>query len=144
MIDISEKSIAQQRALLPARLSRGAAVLGNLWRAGERCEAGWARLCACEAAGKFCAAKKLWIELLQEFAPPILLEMTGEEEYFVILAMSPRDLFASGLRVLVEIPGREPLLFGPEAVQWASWPAVGPDEAAWAKSVRIQKILRKT
>lgn len=100
------------------RLKKGAALLGELWRAGERCARGWdlevttipddmsseeavgGWACQCPAPNRFCKAKRHWLKLaLLELRDPIdgpfgLGSMMNGEEW---------DL--TGLTRKVDFPG---------------------------------------
>lgn len=111
---------AIKKAALPQRLSAGAAHLANFWRAGTRCKSGWGSTCNCGLdQNGFCRTKLKWIGILMEFHDGLPYGLTGTEEFFVIEAMSLSAIKASGLTILVEVPGaRKPLRLGGENEIW--------------------------
>lgn len=48
------------------RLRRGAEIMGELWREGQRCTAQWSSTgkCECKKRSKFCAARSQWVDLM--------------------------------------------------------------------------------
>ncbi len=102
MVDQSTKS----------RLLRGAKVLGDFWRGGERCASGWNSDCPdeLEKRSKFCKANMKWIELAIEEAR----EIGDGEEYGIILGMRASELEASGLTLEIEHPEHGRIKIGPK------------------------------
>jgi hypothetical protein len=109
-----------KKASLPGRLSKGAEILGQFWRDKVRCKNGWRQTCSCGSeTSRFCEVKAKWLGLLQEFHGGWPYDLVGNEEYFVIEAMTVRQFEASGLTALVQVPGaRKPLRIGPKGTQW--------------------------
>lgn len=116
-----------QKAAIPGRLVVGAGHLGRFWKEGTRCQSGWKSTCACGAAQtSFCRAKLRWVSLLQELHGGNPYGLTGTEEFFVIEAMTLSMVKASGLTVLVEVPGaRKPIKVGGEPESWNIFPELG-------------------
>jgi hypothetical protein len=122
MTEIHDEAYAGwQRAHLRARLLRGAKVLGTLWRSGARCEGEWSAVCPCEPQGIFCRAKERWVKIFGE--------LHGEEEvarlrrdggrFGLLLAMTVRQFEATGLTLLIELPGgKEPIRVGANGTSW--------------------------
>jgi len=109
------------RSEIPARLGRGAEVLGSLWRAGTRCGGGWSRSCPDEGrTTPFCLAKAKWLELLFDLQPAFLADpwWTGDEEYFVIEAMMCRQASMTGLTVTVQDDKGREWKVGPKGTVW--------------------------
>jgi hypothetical protein len=119
--DRDESFVRWQRAHLRARLLRGAKVLGTLWRTGARCKGEWSAVCPCDPQGIFCRAKERWVKIFGE--------LHGEEEvarlrrdggrFGLLLAMTVRQFEATGLTLLVEVPGgKEPIRVGANGTSW--------------------------
>jgi hypothetical protein len=121
-----------RKGALPGRLTVGAGHLGRFWKAGIRCAAGWRGSCQCDPQTSFCKAKLKWIEILKELHGGLPYGMTGAEEYFVIESMTLSMIEASGLTVIVEVPGaRKTIKFGGKSEAWALLPelaAMDPDD----------------
>jgi len=111
------------------RLRKGASILGDCWRAGDRCAFGWSiRMtpmlddedsekaverwaCQCETKTKFCKTKAFWLKLaLQE------LRLPDEGPYGVALAMTAAEWDLTGLMMRVEIPEVGPVTIGPKGM----------------------------
>jgi hypothetical protein len=116
-----ETAEAWHRGNLRSRLLRGAKVLGELWRSGARCAAEWSAVCPCDPQGIFCRAKERWVKIYGE--------LNGEEEvaqlrrdggrFGLLLAMTVRQFEATGLTLLVEVPGgEEPIRVGAKGTSW--------------------------
>lgn len=119
---------------LRKRLVAGASILLKLWRQGIRCGGGWSMNCSCHERVDFCAAKEKWIGLLKELHGDLPYNvrgtdavgaimgrslLTGAEPFFIVEAMTPKMIQASGLTVLVETPGaRKPLKMGGSPENW--------------------------
>lgn len=109
------------------RLSTGAGHLGRMWKDGIRCKSGWRSTCACGLdQNSFCRTKLKWIGILQEFYGGFPYDLTGVEEFFVIEAMTLSMVKASGLVLLVEVPGaRKPIRVGGDLENWNFLPELG-------------------
>jgi hypothetical protein len=156
MSTTEETIAAKQRAMIPSRLAKGAAVLGELWRSGVRCLGEWSGVCPCPTPTAFCDAKGRWLGLLRDGwgGPPYVLpwnapyELSGNESWLVLEAMSCRMFSATGLTARVATPGERALLrVGPRGtcfdtlLDLAAIPA-GPDQDAAVDSiVTIQRVL---
>jgi hypothetical protein len=84
------------------RVLNGAKLLGQLWRAGERCASGWSlgkeAGCSCGEAGtKFCKARELWVSLaVIDGRDPL------EGEFALALMMKASEWDATGLVMTAE------------------------------------------
>lgn len=103
-------------AELNARLLRGAKVLGDFWKSGQRCPEGWGisdikvveggpdcgthRDCACEKKTDFCKARVHWINLALQAGRPPLMEDQG-----IPFLMSSQEWDATG--VILKYPHPE-------------------------------------
>lgn len=142
---------AVKKSALPGRLLRGAEILGRLWRDGQRCLSGWARICPCPTPTDFCQAKVKWVAINDEYygGPPFGL--AGHEPYYVIEAMKVSQFRATGLTALVELPGAaESLRIGVKGTTWKTLvdlAALQDDDAALAVAVdavvKLQKADRR-
>lgn len=132
---------------LKARLLKGAAFLGDGWRAGQRCKRAWSGSCVCGAeATDFCKDKMHWVKLLLEYHGGWPYELTGTEEFTVIEAMTIGQFEASGLTARVELPGVEtPLRFGAKGTVWTTLVDLAitvPGEDREAAIVAVQKLQK--
>lgn len=111
---IQETIAAKQRLMTPQRLARGAEVLGRLWREGVRCLGQWSKVCPCPEKNDFCTSKIKWLDLLLEFGGGKLpYDLSGTEGFLVLECMDARMFEASGLTILLALPGcRAPLRIG--------------------------------
>jgi len=109
-----------KKGSLPQRLGVGAGHLGRMWKEGVRCKSAWKATCACGLdQNSFCRTKLKWVGLLVELYGIFPDGLTGAEEYFVIEAMTLSMVKASGLVVLVEVPGaRKPIKMGGALENW--------------------------
>lgn len=147
-MEIEERIEQAQRSALPARLLRGARILGRLWQGGPRCADGWSRRCSCTPKTESCVAKLKWIEMVLDYGPDqlALASWTGDEPYFVIEAMTVSQFEATGLTVRVDIPGRGIIAIGPKGTCWktltdlAQVPEQEEDEA-WKAVMMIQRMF---
>ena len=115
-----------RRGGIKERLAKGAGILADLWRRGIRCGSGWRKDCICPLKNEFCGAKSKWVGLLAEHHAGIPYGLTGAEDFFVIEAMTPQMIKASGLVVLVEVPGaRKPIKLGGRPESWDIFPELG-------------------
>jgi hypothetical protein len=123
MSEILDRIEELRRGGIKDRLARGAGILADLWRQGIRCGNGWKKDCVCPAKNEFCAAKNKWVGLLVDHHAAVPYGLTGAEDFFVIEAMTPTMIKASGLVVLVEVPGaRKPLKLGGDVQTWDIFP----------------------
>lgn len=111
----------QRNALVP-RLQKGASILGQLWKSGSRCASGWRLGCSCPEPREFCSAKIKWLGLLKELHGGHPYGLTGEEQFYMIEAMTLSMVHASGLTVFVEVGGPKPLKLGGHPNNWAILP----------------------
>jgi hypothetical protein len=127
MSSIQATIAAKQRAMLPQRLTNGAAVLGRLWRENIRCLGSWSGLCPCPAPTDFCGAKAKWLGLIRELCggPPYETPwnspevLSGTEGYLVLELMSRKMIEATGLTIRIARPGdRVPLRIGPKGTDF--------------------------
>lgn len=102
------------------RLKKGASLLGEFWRAGERCqeEFGVLRLqdgkvadCFCDKKTKFCKAKYQWLGLVVELGREIV-----EGEGGLLLTMTGSEFDVSGFTMKMEFPGLGTYGIGPKGV----------------------------
>lgn len=114
MTTIQETIAAKQRAMIPQRLTRGAEVLGRLWREGARCRSEWAGICPCAEPNDFCLSKLKWLGLVKEFhGGKYPHELSGLEGFLVLECMTQKDFEASGLTIVRTMPGaRSPIRVG--------------------------------
>lgn len=92
---------------ITSRLLRGAKVLADFWRAGQRCEAGWDPLCPEGVNADFCKAKLQWVQLAypREF---------GSGPFSIIEAMTVAEFEASGLTIEIDHPTHGHIKIGPK------------------------------
>jgi hypothetical protein len=114
MTTIQETIAAKQRSMIPSRLLRGAAVLGELWRAGTKCRSEWSGICPCSTPNNFCIAKKRWLGLLLEASGgKYPYDLSGNEGFLVLECMDAKMFEATGLTIVLALPGvRAPLRIG--------------------------------
>src|ERR1043166_5982001 len=116
-------------AAIEERLRKGAAILGECWRAGDRCALGWGIkmgpiaededsdkaverwACQCETKTKVCKMKGHWIKLALHD-----LRLPDEGPFGIPLAMTAAEWDLTGLTMKVEIPDVGPLTIGPKAM----------------------------
>lgn len=105
---------AVKKGAIPPRLVKGAAVLGRLWKEGNRCLGEWSGICPCPAQNDFCEVKKKWLGLVREYNDgKYPAGLTGAEGFLVLDCMTEEALMASGLTILKSVPGaRVPIRFG--------------------------------
>lgn len=120
MTDMADRIEQVRRTGLKSRLVNGARVLGNYWRRGVRCSAGWSMKCPCgDGATEFCGAKVKWVDILRDHHGDVWpYGLEGTEPFFVIDAMSRSMSEASGLTIKIEYPGHPPILVGPKGTDW--------------------------
>lgn len=111
MTTIQETIAARQKAAIPQRLVKGAAILGRLWREGVRCRSEWSGLCPCAAPTDFCLAKRKWLELVRELHDgKYPHDLSGNEGFLVLECMDGAAFEASGLTIVKEVPGSRALI----------------------------------
>lgn len=151
MTSIQETIEQKRKDMIPGRLLKGAKVLGDIFREGQRCTGNWSRDCWCQKRTDFCEAKSRWLELLRELAPPEWLELTGNDPHFIILCMNEEMLNASGLTLKIQgPPGLPPILIGKKGTFFqtlidiiAAAPTGSVDQgSAWMTVVQVQEQLR--
>lgn len=103
-----------KKSVIPARLLRGAEVLGRLFRSGVRCLGQWSGACPCSPPGDFCEAKRRWLGLVLEYHNGRYPhDLVGTEDLLVLECMNARQFEASGLTISLAIPGvRAPIKIG--------------------------------
>src|SRR5204863_3608383 len=78
-------TVTTEAVPLPARLKRGAQMLGALWRSNQRCTFGWGVagheslpiVCDCQTETRFCKGKRQWIALALEAGVEFVLGEFG-------------------------------------------------------------------
>lgn len=139
-MNVQDRIEAAKRSAIPARLTRGAEVLGVLWRSGVRCEGGWPFGC-CERETEFCAAKKKWIALYLELGTAG--RPAPDHPFGVIEAMSVRQFEATGITVRVELPGAlVPLLIGPKGTVWKTVSDLAAIEDVVDRQLALDAVMR--
>jgi len=134
-----------KRNAIPSRLERGAEVLGRLWKAQIRCGGGWGRACHCGSAQTdFCRTKGKWLALLQEYhGGELPYGLTGQEEYFIIEAMTVSTFEASGLTALVEVlEGRKPIRIGRGGGSWQTIVDFALLEPGFERNQAIEAVVK--
>jgi hypothetical protein len=137
-----------RRSTIPARLVRGAAVLGRLWRDGIRCVSEWSGICPCPAPSDFCLSKLKWLGLVREFnGGKYPSDLSGTEGFLVLDCMTEEMLTASGLTILKTVPGaRVPIRVGRKGtclqtiLDLAALEGTADYAAAVESVVRIQEV----
>ncbi len=117
-----ERSEELKKERCGARLFKGVTYLGNVWREGFRCESGWSGVCRCGSREtSFCRGKRRWTGILLESHGAWPYELTGNEEFAVIEAMTVNQFKALNLTASVELPGMDtPLRVGPKGTKWTT------------------------
>ena len=152
-LTIEERVDRARREGIPARLIRGAQILGQLARDGVMCARGWSRFCECgEARTPFCEVKRQWLELFLDYAvaspaaAESVVSVSGDEECLIPLLFSLRALTASRLTLIVEAEGLPPLWFPPGAFRDMYPTLFGGDGGfrpeAWRVASQIQGYMR--
>jgi hypothetical protein len=99
---------SKKKAMIPARLEKGAAVLGRLWQEEVRCLSGWSGICPCESPNDFCLGKKKWLSLVKElYDGKYPYGLSGTEGFLVLECMTERMFIASGLTIVKNVPGAQ-------------------------------------
>lgn len=114
MTTIQDTIAAKQKVMIPARLVKGAAILGQLWRDGVRCRSEWSGVCPCAEPNDFCRSKAKWLGFVREFNDgKYPAGLTGTEGFLVLECMTEEALMASGITILKAVPGaRVPIRVG--------------------------------
>lgn len=100
------RSTEEQKAILHARLVKGAGILGTLWRDGIRCISAWSGICPCYVRNHFCTSKIKWLGLLRELRGGWYPhDLAGHEGFLIIECMDTLMLETSGLQILKTAPG---------------------------------------
>lgn len=109
-----------KKSTIPDRLFNGSTYLGDVWRAGNRCQYGWQGICNCGSLSTpFCDGKMRWVGLLNELHEGWPDGLIGTEEFAVIRAMTVGQFVASKLTALVEIPETKvPIHIGSMGTYW--------------------------
>lgn len=97
---------------LHGRLLKGAKVIGQFWRDGLRCSAGWAPSCPDPEEDKtnFCKAKMRWVELAQQDAR----ELPDTPEGIPWGAMLSSEFDATGITMTINHPEHGLIRVGPK------------------------------
>lgn len=139
------------------RLRNGAALLGKLWSAGERCASGWGLemkgvedtdgtkeveswACRCPERGKFCKAKIHWLKLaLIELRDPL------DGPFGLAEMMTPEEWDLTGRTRKVEVPGIGTIgLGGPNGLTGATdWAKLREAPECLESIVRLLKAFPK-
>lgn len=104
MAAVSDRIELAKRSVIPARLLRGAEVLGRLWRDEGKPPCGWKAVCDCKSKLEFCAAKLKWVDLAREYYQGDPWGLRGDEPFYMIEAMTNSQFKATGLTALVQVP----------------------------------------
>ncbi len=114
------EELKQERCAV--RLFKGAAYLGDVWREGFRCVDGWKGTCRCGSEETaFCRGKNRWIRILLECHGGWPYELTGNEDFAVIEAMTVKQFGTTKLTARVELPGMDtPLRMGLAGTVWTT------------------------
>lgn len=92
-------------AEIQARLIKGAAFLGGLWRSKERCPEEFTKTCSCDPPLKFCRARDRFLELAQELVSRGERTESSEDptsKYWMITNMEIAEFDSLGLHVVIE------------------------------------------
>lgn len=90
------------------RLRNGARIMGELWRAGQRCTASWSASgeCLCQKKSTFCKARRQWIDLMiSEDGENPARAIEGDEEdhpFAMFEAMLASELDATCLTITLD------------------------------------------
>lgn len=103
--EVLERVKAAKIAAIPSRLNKGAAVLGRLWRSGERCRSGWSTACNCSPRSNFCEAKGRWTPLAIEYHGGLPFGIQDGDPFSIIEMMTKRQFESMNITILVELPG---------------------------------------
>ena len=149
MTTIEETIAARQKAMIPARLLKGAAVIGRLWREGVRCRGEFGPICLCEPKTDFCWVKEKWLALVREFYDgKYPYNLSGNEGILVLECMDAKMFEASGLTIVLEVPPNRAILrigrkgtCGQTIVDLAAIPAGAARDAAVEAVVKIQQVF---
>ena len=95
---------------LKARLLKGSAVIGQFWRAGQRCSAAWAPSCPDEQKADFCKAKMRWVELALQDGRQIDDTPNG----ILASGMLAREFDATGITMTIDNPDHGLIRVGPK------------------------------
>jgi hypothetical protein len=106
-----EEAVPEGEAVSRERLIKGAGILGDLWRQGNRCGAEWCGICVCITVKSFCLGKKKWLALLREFhGGKYPHGLSGNEGFLVLECMDREMLQATGLKIVKIVPPARALL----------------------------------
>lgn len=142
-MNIKETIAAKQKAMLPSRLVKGAGVLGRLWREGVRCLGQWGNLCPCNAPTDFCLSKRKWLDLLKEFHGGLPYELSGNETYLVMEAMTVKMFQATGLTISVARPGdRVPIRIGPKGTDFDTLIGLADIDDDAVQAVAVDAVVK--
>lgn len=78
------------------RLRKGAKMLGNLWRSGDRCQNGWMPACNCTESKQFCTVKRQWTALAEKVG------RVAEPDRMIFEAMTAGELYETGLTIKLD------------------------------------------
>jgi len=100
------------------RLVNGAKLIGQLYRSGQRCGAGWKFGCpdAAQAKTKLCRAKGQWEALAAQAGQKIPDDQAPPSDFEFIGELSIKQLVASGFTMTVDLGDGQPIKVGPAGV----------------------------
>lgn len=96
------------------RLVNGAKLMGQLFRSGQRCGAGWKFGCPDAAASKtkLCRAKGQWEALAVQAGRKISDDQAPPSDFEFVEAMTVKEFVASGLTMKVDLGDGSPVRIG--------------------------------
>jgi len=136
-----ERVLEVQKQNLFPRLGKGAGILGELYREGQRCLSGWSRICPCPEPTGF--------GLVEEYYGGMPFGLSGYEPFYVIEAMTVSQFRQSGLTATVEVPYstvRTTIRVGSQGTTWKTLVDLADlqdDDAALAVGVDAVVKLQK-
>jgi hypothetical protein len=144
-----DRIAANQKAMIPQRLVRGAEILGQLWRDKIRCGGEWGPICVCQNPNDFCTAKKRFLGLVLEFNDgKYPYDLAGHEGFLVLECMDSKMFEASGLTIVLELPPKRALMrigrkgtCGQTILDLVAIPAGEERDAAIDAVVRLQQVF---
>jgi len=146
---MTDRLIELKLEAMDDRLKKGAAYLGETWMRGLRCASGWKGSCGCGAGETaFCRGKLRWVALLLERNGGCWpYELSGQEDFAVIEAMTVSTFKASGLTAIVSMPGvSTPIRFGARGTPWQTMVDLALTEPGAERdgALRAVELIQKT
>lgn len=143
---MNDRILAAQRAGIFMRLTKGAKILGRLWREGVKCvSTPWQVDCDCEeGATEFCVARKRWVALACDLYGEDKV-MGFSDPHAVIKMMTRHQFEESGLTVKVELPGGAMVKVGAGGATWDLIPQLASlrdDPEALSEAVRSVQLIQ--